>query len=151
MLAARLVSRGLVVGATLALVAACGDPEVIVPETLGIVTILPTHGAADVQNDVVSYVYFSHSVADASAAARAINLECLGGAPCTNPVTSTCVAPSVTVAFEDAGNQVASLTSSTALLDDTCYAIVVSAGIEAADSNVGPLPVDIRSAFKTRE
>ncbi len=128
----------------------CGDPAVVVPETLAVVTILPTHGASDVVADVVPLVYFSQSVGDTAAAAAAVDLACLGAPPCSSPTAATCVAPLIAVTFEDARAQVATITPSAPLLDDTCYAIVVGEGIEAQDSDIGPLPVEVRSSFKTR-
>lgn len=129
---------------------ACGDPEIIAPETVAVVTILPTHGASDVEPDIIPLVYFSTPIGDTAGAAAAVKLTCLGAPPCSSPTAATCVTPVATVVFEDARSQVATIRASAPLLDDTCYAIVVGSGIEAADADVGPLPVEIRSSFKTR-
>ena len=139
---------------TLALIAlssmACGDPEVILPDVLRVVTILPGHGQVDVREDVEAYVYFSHPVADIDAASRAIDLECLGAPPCTAPVADGCTQPVVSVSFDDGSAKVARIVPSEPLASDTCYVTVVSEGIEAADPDVGALPVEVRASFQTR-
>ena len=56
---------------------------------------------------------------------------------------------SSTVTFAS-DNKVARLAPEAQLERNTCYAIVVTQGIEPSDENVGPLPADIRSSFYTQ-
>ncbi len=125
--------------------AACGDPEFIVPDVLHVLTILPSHGAL-VGSDVEPVVYFSHTVADTKDAAADISLGDLGAPPCSAAATRTPV--DITVAF--AGGKVAHLVTSAPLNVDRCFSIDVGSGIEAEDSDVGPHPVEVRSLFQTR-
>ena len=141
----RLVSVLMLVG-----VAACGEPEIVVPEVLSIVTVLPSHGATGVSTSVEALVYFSSAVKDATVATEELEVACLGRAPCADASGTGCAAdPTVatTVTFEI--NQVAKLRPDVALTTNMCYGITISAGIEAADKNTGPLPVAIRSVFQT--
>jgi hypothetical protein len=139
----RLASVLLLVG-----VAACGEPEIVVPEVLSIVTVLPSHGAADVSPDVEALVYFSSPVKNASAATEELAIECLGQAPCETADPADCADVVSTVTFEI--NQVAKIKPNVILATNTCYGITIGAGIEAADKNVGRLPLAIRSDFKTK-
>ena len=144
-MARRLASILLLVGA-----AACGDPTIVVPEVLGIVTVLPSHGATDIATDVQALVYFSSPLKDTTAAARELTMECLGTPPCSSPVTSGCPAdPAVSAAVTFELNQVAHIAPDATLWRNTCYGINVGAGIEAADKDVGPLPLEVHSAFET--
>lgn len=132
-------------------VAACGDPEIIVPDILLVITVLPAHGSADISVDVEALVYFSHAVADTTGAAASLSVECLGDPPCATPTSpGNCPATTAaTVVFEPNG-QTAHIVPDAALAGNTCYAVVIAQGIEASDAEVGPLPVDIRSSFYTR-
>jgi hypothetical protein len=144
------MGRRLVSVVLLAGVAACGDPTIVVPEVLSVVTVLPSHGATGVGIDVQPLIYFSSPLKDTTAAARALSLDCLGTPPCASAAGQGCLADPVvasTVTFEV--NQVAHIVPDPALQGNVCYAINIAAGIDAADSDIGPLPLDIRSAFET--
>ena len=140
------------VGAAVATcVVACGDPEIVVPDVLSVVTVLPAHGSADISVDVEALVYFSHTVADSTAAAASLSIDCLGDPPCDVPTSpGSCPATTAaTVVFEPNG-QAAHINPDAPLVANTCYAIIIAQGIEASDPEVGPLPVDIRPSFFTR-
>jgi hypothetical protein len=144
------MARKLVVVTLLVGVAACGDPSIVVPEALSIVTVLPSHGATGIATDVDALVYFSSPLKDTTAAGHMLSIDCLGAPPCNSPTASGCVGTTTvasTASFEI--NQVAHVVPDAVLLKNTCYEINIGAGIEAADSNIGPLPVDVRSAFET--
>ena len=131
-------------------VGACGDPTIMVPGVLSVVTVLPSHGATGISPSVEALVYFSSAVKSPTAAAEQLELDCLGVPPCGSANVATCVGNafvSTTVTFEI--NQVAKLKPDLSLTTNMCYGITVGAGIEAADNNIGPLPIDIHSAFET--
>ncbi|MBI5510884.1 MAG: Ig-like domain-containing protein [Deltaproteobacteria bacterium] len=137
---------------TLVLGAGCGQPEVVVPEVLSIVSVLPAHGSIDIGPSVEALVYFSAPVKDAAAAAADVSLDCLGRAPCETAAVQGCPGASATVAVTTTleVNQVVHLKPDAALAADTCYVIAIGAGIEAATSDVGPLPIEVRSSFQVR-
>ena len=134
----------------------CGDAEIIVPDVMTIVAILPTHGSADVSTDVEALVYFSHAASNAGTVLEHIGLSCLGGPDasdsCASPSGSCSLSaePPATVTY-DSATQVAKVVPLTQLESNSCFVLVVAAGIESSERNVGPLPVDVRSSFRTRQ
>ncbi len=132
----------------------CGEPQIVVPDVMTIVALLPTHGSTGVGIEVQPLLYLSHTAASASAVEAGFTLTCLGAAvadSCGEPYELACTDanPLVVVAY-DATGQVARLVPDALLQPDTCYLLVVAAGIEANDANVGALPVDVESSFRTR-
>jgi hypothetical protein len=131
--------------------AACGnDPAVIVPEVMSVVGVFPTAGAADVPTNVQPYVYFSHPIADPSAAASLITIECVGAPPCLTPDASKCSGSPAVQTTIAADRFSARVVPSSALNPSTCFAIVIGAGIVADAANVGALPTTLRSPFQTQ-
>lgn len=134
--------------------AACGDPEIIVPDVMTIVALLPTHGSTNVSTDVETKVYFSHAPTGVATVSERITVNCLGSpdssGSCASPNSSSCLtaSPPKTVTYDSAA-QLAQLLPTSPLQSNICYVIVVSAGIESSERNVGPLPVDVRSSFRT--
>jgi len=130
--------------------AACGEPEVVVPNVLQVVAILPNHGATDIGTAVEGRVYFSHQLKSAVAASTRVALTCLGTPPCNTPVQSGCGSVAevpADISFEV--DQVAHLAPADPLGVNLCYRLSVTAGIEAADADVGPLGVTVLSDFQT--
>ena len=104
--------------------------------------------------DVEPLVYLSHAAGDATEVEGSFSINCLGGViddTCTEPNSATCnsESPNATVTY-DANNQVARLVPEVSLQSDTCYELVVTAGIAAVGDSIGPLPVDVRSSFRTQ-
>ncbi len=128
----------------------CGDFEIVVPDVLS-ATVVPSHGSVEVSRDVELFVYFSAPVADRDSALDDIELQCLGSPPCQQPTASACSVdfPVLTRSL-DGPNQTARLVPDTSLQVNTCFVVRVQAGIEAADPNVGAIPVEVRSSFQTR-
>jgi hypothetical protein len=138
------------------LIAACGDPEIIVPDVLSIVAILPSHGAIDVGPNTDALVYFSHAVAAPETLGDKITIECLGTAasasatPCATPAFAGCLAALVATEVDyrpDA--RLALVTHAAPLQATTCYALQVESGIASTEDEVGELPATIRSSFET--
>lgn len=128
----------------------CGEPQLVVPDTLW-AEVLPPHGSEQIGPDVEPLVYFTHPVANANAVPESIGLSCRGAPPCSQPDTDACTQPDVEVAvLYDAAAQVATVNPEDSLQADTCYTLVISAGLEAAPDTVGALPTRIRSGFRTR-
>ena len=133
---------------------ACGDPQIVVPDVMTIVALLPSHGSTLVAPNVQALAYFSHPAASSAEVVGAFSLQCLGAptnGTCAQPDDTACsvAEPAATVTY-DATTQVARLVPANPLQDNTCYVLIVSAGVESSEPNVGPLPVDVRSAFQTR-
>jgi len=142
------MTKGLVLAlAASTVLAACGDPEIVVPDVLS-VTIMPAHGSIDISRDVEVLAYFSHPVADPAAAADQMSLQCLGAPPCSAP-SSTCTGTTETTVTFEANAQSAHLAPTVSLLATTCYRVSVGKGIKAGDPNVADLPVDITPVFVT--
>jgi len=140
------------VGVVLVASVACGDPEIVVPGTLG-VEFLPPHGSVEISVDVEGLIAFSHEVKSPGEAVKMIELGCLGSPDpvrgCLAPEPTDCPATtSATVTFDESGFE-ARVTPDASLQTNTCYFYTVAKGIEATDNNVGPLPADRRSAFQT--
>jgi hypothetical protein len=148
------MSRWLAPSFVLATLAACGEPQIIVPDVMTVVALLPTHGSSGVDLGVEPLVYLSHRAASTSQMEASFTLACLGAAvadSCGEPSAAACSSaqPPVVVSYDDA-EQVARMVPDSALDGDTCYALTVAAGVEALESDVGPLPVDLTSEFRTR-
>ncbi|MEM6733213.1 MAG: Ig-like domain-containing protein, partial [Myxococcota bacterium] len=137
------------VSLSMLLIVGCGDFEIVVPDPLS-ATIVPQHGSIDTSRDVDVFVFFSEPVADRDSALDDIEVRCLGAPPCQQPTSSACTVelPALARSF-DGANQTARLVPDTPLQANTCFLITVQAGIEAADSNTGAFPVEVRSSFQT--
>ncbi|MEM6559054.1 MAG: hypothetical protein AAF605_04640 [Myxococcota bacterium] len=130
-------------------VAGCGDFEIVVPETLS-ATIVPQHGSIEVSPDVEIFVFFGQSVLEPNDAIDDIELRCVGGPPCQQPVASACNTPLPVVRGSfDAVGQTARLLPTEPLQSDACFVIAIEAGIEAEDEDTGPFPAEVRSSFQT--
>ena len=135
--------------------AGCVTAEITVPDVMTVVAILPSHGAGDIDLDVQPLVYFSHTAFDAGTVERGLTLECVGSADptvgCAAPDSTGCGTTQVaTTVTYDGSTQVARLVPDTPLAGGTCYVLVVAAGIDTTEPEVGPLPVEVRSSFRTR-
>jgi hypothetical protein len=132
---------------------ACVDPEIVVPDVMTVVALLPSHGSVDIGVDVQPLIYFSHEAASQAEAEASFSLSCLGApalGSCNSPNATTCLQADVDATVDyDTVAQVARLTPTAPLQATTCYVLVVAAGLEASLGNVGPLPVEIRSSFIT--
>jgi len=129
--------------------AACGDPEIVVPDVLS-VTFLPPQGSIGISTDMEALVYFSHAIQTPTAVQGALSMVCLGSPPCAAENGQGCSAdPTVATTITFELNQVAHVKPNQLLTANTCYSIRAAAGVEANDKNVGPLPVDFHSAFQT--
>ena len=130
---------------------ACGDPEIVVPEVMGIVALFPGHGQIDVDPEVEVLAYFSHRASSEAEVTSAVSLACAGAPPCSEPNPTGCAssgAVSATVTYDPAG-QLARLTPDAELESSRCYVVTIGSGLAAADDNVAPLPVDVRASFLT--
>ncbi len=129
---------------------ACGQPELIVPDIMSIVAILPSGGSVNISTDVQPAVYFSHPAADAEQVKSSLHLTCLGSPPCTAPTADACGAAAVdAVQSYESANQLGRLAPASQLDSNMCYAFVIDKGVAAEDSAVGSLPVQIRAVFQT--
>lgn len=132
------VVRALVLGTVLLGSGACGDAEVVLPETLAIVAIQPAHGAVGISVDVAPVVVFSQPLA------ADLDLD--------KYITLTQVSPPqervVSLILSDDGYSV-TLSLETALAPSTVYRISLAADLPAADDDIKPLPTTISSSFTT--
>ena len=133
--------------------ASCGEPTLIIPDTMRVISVAPSHGSINVSVDVNAFVFLSHDPALADDAAAAVEMRCLGTPEpergCNAPVAAGCPGTLRTSALFESGGSSVRVIPDTALQADTCYVLTVSQGIEAAEANVGGLPATVRSAFQT--
>lgn len=118
--------------------AACGDPAVILPETLGIVAFAPSHGAVGIDPQVAAAVVFSHPLPADAPLDLHLRLERVA------PVQELVVALSLS---ED--RYAVLLDPQDTLAPANSYRLWVGAGLAAEDPDVRPLPVDVAATFTT--
>lgn len=132
-------------------VAGCGDPQIVVPQVLSVVTILPSQGSTDITPTVEGLIYFSHPLASPETLADHVSLNCLGAPPCSQPDATSCAtqAAQVTLSYDSTAFVVHVLPQAP-LAASTCYQYVVGAGLTSSEKNVAPLPGEVDSSFQTR-
>lgn len=128
---------------------ACGEPEIVVPDVLTIVSIQPGHGTIDVAPETEGLVYFSHDVAEPALLDAKISIECLGTPPCSAPDGNGCGPALPTTVLYPPEGRLARVTHVTPMSADTCYVLAVESGIASSEEQVGALPVTVRASFKT--
>ncbi|MFC1612081.1 hypothetical protein ACFL6C_14050 [Myxococcota bacterium] len=139
-------------GVAVMMALACGDPEIVVPSVLS-VDFYPPHGSVDISVGMQGLIAFSHQVADRDEAVNQIGLSCLGSPnpTCAAPTSEDCGDMPRTTVTVAPGEMEAHVSLDDNLELNRCYVFQVAAGIEAAENNVGPLPNDRRSMFRTQE
>ena len=116
----------------------CGEPYVILPETLSI-QIHPPHGSVDIDPDISILILTSHEISTDTDLLEYIHLE---------EGSDTFVAAEIEL-MDD--GKTAQLTPESSLYNDTDYALTIKEGFPAKDNNVSPFPTTLVSIFTTRE
>jgi hypothetical protein len=117
---------------------ACGDPQIILPQTLQIVTVAPPHGAIGIGVSVQVAVVFAHPLAPETDLGQVFGLSLFDSG----------VAVVTTNTLSDDRYSV-TLTPAQPLTRATTYVIEIKAGLESSDNQVDPLPSAVRSSFTT--
>ena len=117
----------------------CGDPHVVLPQTLQVVTIEPPHGAMGIDPAVQVAVVFSHPLPAST------HLETYF----TLALAATQVAVVTTPTLATDGYTV-TLVPAQALEAATSYSITIAAGLSSSVADIAPLPTAIRSQFTTQ-
>ena len=135
-----LASGRLLLASLLALlaVAGCGDPQLVLPETISIVAIEPNHGAVGIGVSVTAVVVLSHPLASELDLDKYFVLSRKSDAQ--ELVT--------TLALSGDGHTV-TIDPDADLELDTSYRITVTAKLRGADDDIKPLPVDVSADFDT--
>lgn len=115
------------------LFAGCGDPVVVI-ETLTVINVAPSHGAANIGLDTTLMATFNDDLVDGSWAG-AMYLDDASG----NPVVSTLT--------YDASTRTLSIDPTEDLERDTSYSLVMTTSLEG--QRLGPLPGEIWTSFQT--
>lgn len=115
------------------LLAGCGDPVVVI-ETLTVINVAPSHGAANIGLDTTLMATFNDDLVDGSWAG-AMYLDDAAG----NPVVSTLT--------YDASTRTLRIDPTEDLERDTTYSLVMTTGLEG--QRFGPLPGEIWTEFQT--
>ncbi len=134
--------------------AGCGEPTILIPDTMRVIAVAPSHGTVNVSVDVNAFMFLSHEPQSPTDAAAAVTIRCLGtpdeDRACNAPLALGCPAVQTASSVYESGGGFIRVAPSAPLQANTCYVVSITEGVEAADANVGPLPVTVRSAFQTQ-